>query len=85
MSSEPPADWLPPLTRRVGVSSGEGVVPQSEVSAAVSNEVKLSYETHPLDPDDYSPFANKLTQRPRFSEGQFSTWVSNRDVLKLNR
>jgi hypothetical protein len=77
-------DWLPPLARRGAVSSGEGALLQSELSASVSNEVNLSYKTHPFDPD-YSPFANKLTQGSGFSEGQFSTWVSNRNGLKLDR
>src|SRR5579864_6329123 len=81
--SSQPVDWLPPLTPRPGMSSGEPVLPKSELSASVSNEVSLSYQTHPFDPD-YSPFANKLAPRPGFSEGQFSTWVSNQSGLKLN-
>lgn len=82
LSSEP-VDWLPPLARQGGVSSGELSLPQSELSASVSNEVNLTYETHPFDPD-YSPFASKLAQKPGFSEGQFSAWVSNQSGLKLN-
>ena len=77
-----PVDWLPPVAQRGGVPSGGQVLPQSELSASVSNEVSLSYQTHPFDPD-YSPFANKLTPKPGFSEGQFSIWVSNQSGRKL--
>lgn len=80
--SSEPVDWLPPLAQRTGVSSEERSLPQSELSASVSNEVSLSYETHPFDPG-YSPFANKPS-RPGFSEGQFSAWVSNQSGPKLN-
>jgi len=81
ISSEP-VDWLPPLARRGGGSSGDRALPESELSGSVSNETSLSYQTHPFDPD-YSPFANNLTPKPGFSEGQFSTWVSNQNSLKL--
>jgi hypothetical protein len=94
ISSEPPADWLPPLrhpqplmppgTRHAGASSGEKASMQNEVSTSASNQVILSYERHPLDPDDYSPPGIKLTPKPGFSEGEFSTWISNRNILKLS-
>ncbi len=83
ISSEP-VDWLPPFAPQAAMSAGEGALPKSELSVSVSNEVNLSYETHPFDPG-YSPFANKLSQRPGFSEGQFSAWVSNQSGLKLKR
>jgi hypothetical protein len=93
ISSEPPADWLPPLrhpqplippgTSQGGAPSGKEVSVQNEVSTSPSNQIILSFERHPLDPDDYAPPGIKLTQKPGFSEGEFSTWVSNRNILKL--
>lgn len=79
VSSEPPADWLPPLVRPPGALSQAEALPPSELSASVSNELKLSYETHPFD-SEFSPFANKLAQRHGFLEDKFSTWVTNQHV-----
>jgi len=57
LSSEPPADWLPPLTRRVVVSSGERALPRSELSASGSNQVRLTFKAQPIpweDPPGYT-------------------------------
>ena len=81
ISSEPPADWLPPLTRRGVVSSGERSLPQGELSASGADHVRVTYETHPVpgtDPPDYTPPWRKLV-----SETPFSVSPSNAAGLNL--
>jgi hypothetical protein len=63
ISSEPPADWLPPLTRRGLVSSGE-------LSAAGSNQVRLTFEPQPVpweDPPGFTEPWRKIVPKTPFS------------------
>ena len=80
ISSEPPADWLPPLTRRVVVSSGEGALPQIEPSAPGSNQVRLTYEPQPVpwEAPGYTPPWSKVV-----SKAPFSASLSNAAGLNL--
>jgi hypothetical protein len=80
ISSEP-VDWLPPLARRGWVSSGGRSLPQSELSAAGSNQVRLTYEAQSVpweDPPGYTPPWRKVV-----SETPFSASLSNTAGLNL--
>jgi hypothetical protein len=73
--STEPVPWEVPLPRP-GTSRGRGD------SASGSNHIRLTYETHPLDPDDVGP-PTPWKQRSVFPETQFSTSLSNSVGLNL--
>ena len=80
ISSEP-VDWLPPLARRGGASSGEQSLPQGELSAVGSNQVRLTFKPQPVpweDPPGYTEPWRKVV-----SETPFSASLSNAAGLNL--
>ena len=70
ISSEPPADWLPPLARHGGASSGERSLAQGELSTSGSNQVRLTFEPQRVpweDPPGYTPPWRKVVVKTPFS------------------
>lgn len=81
ISSEPPTDWLPPLTQHKVASSGEGSLPRTEFSASGSNQVRLSLEPQRVpwqDPPAYREPWHKVV-----AETPFSASLSNAAGLNL--
>jgi len=81
ISSEPPADWLPPLRRHGGVASGERSLAQGELSASGSNQARLTFEPQLVpweDPPGYrEPWGKVVSETP------FSASLSNAAGLTL--
>jgi hypothetical protein len=82
ISSEP-TDWLPPVARRGLVSSGEGSMPQPELSGFWgSNQVRLTFEPQPVQWEDWEPGYTEPWGKV-VSKTPFSASLSNAAGLNL--